>query len=107
MILKKKNTKVSEKSPFGVMLKFKSYEEFLLEQIWNSERSQILEEEFPLLYTIEYEETNEDGTGHTQTMRYRGQQDTTFLEAENRWTFDFSFCNARIIRITKEKQQNT
>lgn len=89
------------------MLKFKLREEFLLEQIWNSERSQILEEEFPLLYTIEYEETNEDGTKHTQNIQYRGQQDTTFLEAESRWTFDFSFCNARIIRITKEKQQNT
>jgi hypothetical protein len=102
-VLTKKIIKTPEKSPFGVMLKFKLHEEFLMEQIPNSDRTQALEEEFPFLYTVRYEETMENEDRQINTVRYRAQEDTTFTEAESRWMYDFSFTNVQLLSITKEK----
>jgi hypothetical protein len=102
-VLTKKIIKTPEKSPFGVMLKFKLHEEFLLEQTSNLDKMQALEKEFPLLYTVRYEETMENQDRQINTVRYRAQEGTTFTEAESRWMYDFSFTNVQLLSITKEK----
>jgi hypothetical protein len=85
------------------MLKFMLYKDFVTEQIKSLYKTEALEKEFPILYTVRYEETMENEDRQIKTVLYRAQEDTTFIEAESRWMYDFSFTNVQLLSITKEK----
>ena len=78
---------------------YKNISSFILEEKATQEQIK----EYPIVYNINYYDTLNGKNSKIRTITYRGREETTLIEAERRWLYDFTYTNSSLISISKEK----